>query len=626
MHAPSRAIALALAIAWLDAGRVAASITPEAQRVVDAYVEATGGRDAFEAERTLHVRGTIQAIGLKGSFESWSAAPNRIVTSVVLGSMRFQRGFDGKTAWQTELGSKKVTVLDGHDREEAVADAWFQHEMWARPDQGGGSVTTASRAFGDRGSQVALEIRPPVGESRRFWFDQKSGRVTRVVSRRDQHEWSEGLADYRTLGGRVRALTTECGDAATGAGYQRLHVDSVWVNVEADSGLFTAPAATLGSRRWLQRSNLATIPFRYGTQHVWVRASINGAPPADFLLDTGASTTALDSAYAARLGLLPEGATLVQGMGGAGSAAYAQVRTLRMAGPDGDGIEVGGLRVALLDVSRDLEPVLWRRAAGLIGYDVISRFVLEIDYDQKKLTLRDPASFHYEGKGAALPLTLTDNVPTVRVQLDDGCAGDFLVDLGNGFNVNVHGSLVRRCRLFGRKRKEVELWGGGFAGSFATTLCRLGSIAVGPYRWEEPIAALSLTTSGIAGSREIAGNLGNGALERFKCTFDYERRTLWLEPGKRYGQRDRFPRSGTTLVRLGDRVVAGGVTRGSAADAAGIQPLDEVTAIDGRPILRYSPEELDRLFLDGPVGSTHSITVRRRGVRRTHTLKLADVL
>jgi hypothetical protein len=65
---------------------------------------------------------------------------------------------------------------------------------------------------------------------------------------------------------------------------------------------------------------------------------------------------------------------------------------------------------------------MWRKVAGLIGHDFISRFITEIDYDSLALTLRDPATFIYAGRGTALPMGLAGNCPTIHVELDDGCA------------------------------------------------------------------------------------------------------------------------------------------------------------------------------------------------------------
>src|SRR5438093_1624252 len=142
----------------------------------------------------------------------------------------------------------------------------------------------------------------------------------------------------------------------------------------------------------------------YGERHVWLKASVNGAPPEDFLLDTGASITVIDSAYAARRGLKSEGHLQVSGAGAAGGASLSQVDSIVIAGSQGGGIALIGQKAAILSLNPHIEPFFWRPVAGVLGYDFISRFVACVDYDRGLLTLYDPARFHYQGSGTALRL------------------------------------------------------------------------------------------------------------------------------------------------------------------------------------------------------------------------------
>jgi len=161
---------------------------------------------------------------------------------------------------------------------------------------------------------------------------------------------------------------------------------------------------------------------------------------------------------------------------------------------------------------------------------------------------------------------------------------------------------------------------------FQSWLCRLDTLQIGPYTIDQPILALSLATGGLVGSEDLAGNLGNGVLERFKVTIDYLRRKLYLEPGARFAERDRYSRIGAYLLRSRDRVVAWGVVHGSPADRAGLKDQDEVLEIDGRPARNFTPEELDRMFVDGEVGATHRLKVLHEYKPATLTLTLQDVI
>ena len=86
---------------------------------------------------------------------------------------------------------------------------------------------------------------------------------------------------------------------------------------------------------------------------------------------------------------------------------------------------------------------------------------------------------------------------------------------------------------------------------------------------------------GALASEDYAGNVGNQILDRFKCTIDYDHKTVYLEPGKRYAKRDQFSRAGTfsnLVVNLGT-VTAG--TMGRSVTSLSFSPDGKVLASGG---------------------------------------------
>lgn len=616
----------ALALALRAAG-ARADITPQAQAVVDRYLEATGGRAAFAADTALHFQYRVRAEGMAGRLEQWVVAPDRILEIEQLGPLRRRAGYDGRQGWRTDLGSRQVGPLEGRDLEALRAEVWFRTEQWARPDQGGGKVAHGQHAYYKGRAMEALTVEPPVGPPGELWFDTETGLLARITHRRDQYHWNEELLAWKTLAGRRRWTASLIGDSVLfAAGFQRLNLDSVRAETPREPGAFSPPASTLKPAVWLKSRGVARVPFRYKRGHVWLRASVNGGPVDDFILDTGCTTTALDRAWTRQAGLDTQGQLVAQGVGGTDTGAWATVRTLRIAGPDGDGVQVADLKAAVLELNDDLETYDWSKAAGLIGYDVLGRFVVELDFDRQLLVLHDPAAWRHEGPGEALPMTLHAGIPTVPVTLNGTCTGQYLVDVGNATVLSVHSDQVDRCRLFGLARKDVQHWVGGIGGVFTESVCRLDSVRIGPFSWKEPIAGLTLHRYGGAGSKEIQGNVGTSVLERFKCTFDYARGQLWLEPGARYAQRDRFTRSGLWVTRWSGNVYVVRVVRKSPAEAAGFKVRDIVRAIDGRPIERWTPEQIDAVLVDGEPGRVVRLTVERELVNEDLEVTLADVL
>ena len=614
---------VAPALAFLLAVPAARAAVDEASRpVLERYLREVGGQ-AFLGLRSVHTRGTLAAFGMGGAIESWVVRPDRNATKFAIGPFQIATGYDGTTGWRTDPNGK-VLKLDGKDLDELKGGLWLESNAWLRPDQGGGRVAWAGEESDSAGHYAVLELTPPAGRARRLYFDRGSGLLVRQVSKNDQQTVVTRLGDYRPVGDvrmSFRSTTEVVGQPMNTI---RMAVDSVWLDEEIPAAVFALPGEATGVR-YLKAEGTARLPFEYRARHVWLEASVNDGPPEHFIFDTGASITVLDSAYAARIGLATEGRQQGQGAGAVGSASFAVVPKLRVVAADGDGIEMEDVRVGVLSVNSILAPYFWRDCAGILGFDFISRFVNEIDFDRGVLTLYDPAKFTYAGAGQAVPMTLAGHTPVVRMKLDDAIEGDFRVDVGSGSTVDLHTPFVKQHDLM-QRAPYVEVTGGGFGGTFTTRIVRMKKLELGPFAWADPLVSLSQATAGAFTSEDYAGNIGTRVLERFKVTLDYERRQMWLEPGARYARRDVLARSGMQLARTADTVRVMAVLPGSAGAKAGLREGDVVTALDGRPLAGLGPDDVAAVLDDGAEGGTHTLDLVRDGRTKRVKLKLKEML
>src|SRR5882672_8807679 len=306
-----------------------ATITPEAKAVVDRYLDASGGRAAWERTRNMRLTASISVFGLKGRIETWRKAPDMRASEVAIGPFQLKDWGTGDKAWRTDP-SGKLLALDGKDLEQAITSGWFDNERWLDADQGGGSIVLASEAKDSLGVRTVLEVAPPSGKSRRLEFDKKTSMLVRTVAKNDQMTITTTNSDFRKVEGWVlnyKSVQEAVGAAANTA---IVEVDSVWIGVNIPDERFTPPAGEASSVTWLKTPGTAHIPFQYLSRHVWVRASVNGGPPADFIYDTGASVSIIDSAYAAKIGLKTTGQMQAQGAGSSGGASFATVDKLRL--------------------------------------------------------------------------------------------------------------------------------------------------------------------------------------------------------------------------------------------------------------------------------------------------------
>jgi hypothetical protein len=621
-----RFTSLLMLLVLIAASASDASITPDAAKVLDRYIAAVGGRAAFAAEHSTHSKSTVSAFGFTGTIESWTQKPDRTANATILGPFTLKDGFDGTTSWRIDQNGK-LSKRDGKDLETAQAQAWFENDRWLEADQGGGSITVKGPQKDSTGAYTTLEVAPPVGRPQVMWFNDKTGLLDRVVVQNDQHTIITRLTEYRLDQGRLRPHRQEGGVVDMPANAIVSTTDSLWVNQPVDPSRFAMPQeAGAGDSKFLKTPGIAHLPMRYGERHVWLKVSVNGGPPEDFILDTGASVSLLDSAWAAAHGIKGEGKMQAVGAGASGDVGFTRVASLRLAGADSGGVEISDQKVAVLALNRFTAPFFWRDAAGVLGYDFMSRFVEQIDYDGHTLTLFDPKTFKYAGKGTGVPLTMAGSIPVVKAKIDGQYEGDFRLDVGSGSTVDIHSPFVKKHGLHEKVGKTVEILNGGFGGTFTSTLGRMKKMAIGPYSWTDPLVILSGAETGGLASEDYAGNIGNEILDRFKCTFDYEHRMLYLEPGQNYGKRDRFSLAGVQLARYGETIKAMQVLPGSAAAEAGLKEGDEVASLDGKAILTYQPDQVNDMFEKGAAGEKHTLGVMRDGKKVELKIKLKAMI
>ena len=354
----------------------------------------------------------------------------------------------------------------------------------------------------------------------------------------------------------------------------------------------------------------ARLPYEEIGGHVFVRGQIGDSGPRWFTLDTGASHSVLDAACVRSLGIPVKPGRTFTGAGGAVTGEMARDVAIRLAGVE---IRIPQLDVSPLDALRQ---ALGRDVDLVLGYELWSRFIVEIDPIAQEIRLHDPETWTYRGAGESIPMRMEENCPYVelRLQLPEVGTVDIecIIDTGSGNTLILQPAFVDTHRLLDRVGKTLPIRAGGVGGEFGMSLARLPSLRIGRFEVERPLVLLP--QGGDFAGPNSAGNIGGGLLRRFTTIFDYAHKQLILEPNARFAAPDEHDMSGAGLTpssaKPGVYLIAR-VREGSAADDAGIRVGDCLVAIDGRPTAEMTLERIRGLLRED--GRERELRVRRAG-------------
>jgi hypothetical protein len=266
---------------------------------------------------------------------------------------------------------------------------------------------------------------------------------------------------------------------------------------------------------------------------------------------------------------------------------------------------------------------------GILGYDFINRFVVEIDYVKQELRLYNAGSFKYDGPGSSIPIEFTSsNHPRVdaEVRLADGATlkGRMVVDVGAAGALSLTKPFADENRLRDRVGPTIHRRaGGGVGGAVVADVGRIASLKLGAVEISQPVTSLAGDSAGVmSGNGEWVGNIGGDILRRFTVYLDYPHKRIILEPHSATTEPFEADMSGLALV-MNDSLTAATidyVVPGMPAAAAGLAQGDTLVSIDGQPADAAAIRDLRKRFRRD--GERIVLTVRRAGEVKTATLVL----
>jgi hypothetical protein len=272
------------------------------------------------------------------------------------------------------------------------------------------------------------------------------------------------------------------------------------------------------------------LAFIYFARCIFVAATIHGER-ALLLLDTGASRSAIDSSFAAVLGIAPTGTGIVEGTAGSIQVRQGMLRD----------VAIGSHRLTDLEVTiQPLDGLLkpgGKRVSGILGSDVLAQFAVSIDFSAREIVFS--RSLHpgdaRSGAAAGIQFQLDNGIPRLPAVLDDSVVLSLRLDTGASLFasedvwINITTPTWRRLQLLDPSLAFAGWLGAsGTGGELRLGYGRLTQLRVGKVTVPRPYVIVQPEV-GYFARPDATGFLGNNFLERFGAvTIDYPGRRLIL--------------------------------------------------------------------------------------------------
>ena len=243
----------------------------------------------------------------------------------------------------------------------------------------------------------------------------------------------------------------------------------------------------------------------------------------------------------------------------------------------------------------ELRNYLGTEVQGILGYELFSRFIVEINYDTKILTLTTPEHFKPKKSYQMIPISVEDTKPyiTGHVAYCDNVALDLKLMIDSGAS---HGLFLDENSdplLYVPEKHITSSLGRGLGGVLNGKIARLKKFELGQRHWEDLIATFpeedalldSLMNSGDgslnSGFRN--GSIGGEILNRFKVIFDFPGERIYLKKGKAFKKPFTYNMSGLVVKAKGSRlntyeIVS--VREESSGEKAGFKKGDIILSIN----------------------------------------------
>ncbi len=334
------------------------------------------------------------------------------------------------------------------------------------------------------------------------------------------------------------------------------------------------------------------FPFPRGQFPLFVPVRF-GPRTYDFVLDTGCTRTIFDLSFRPLLGA----AKSMREVSTAANPVVIQVFVAPRAfvGP----FNIADCKEVACANLKGFAAMLGREVHGILGMDILRKHIVQVDFDEGRITFLDGKEDNRSDWGQELPITYNRmGMPQMKLVVGGLQEQDFTIDTGYAGS----GALARDG--FGRLVAEgnlepVDMPIATIAGVAGSRQVRLRRVTAEPFEYQ-----------GLIFDEGNANVVGTDFLSRHVITFDFPHDKLYLKKGRAFEKPDEAGMCGVGVIRSEGRTVVHAVYEGEPAAKAGIKAGDVILKLQGKEVSTYAIWEIRDLLRSGH-GKEISMTIQR---------------
>lgn len=510
-------------------------VAKDPYNILTSHFNAVGGIATLRAIHCRYSEGTIRYDGLQGSFKHWEEKPLRNRTEIDFSVINYTEGDSGEFSWLFDtngqlLISKDKKTLERRQIQELLEN--FEHLKQNSP-----YFTLHHNGMIRKNNMLChdLLLVNSINSDRTHYYIDTQSYLMVASSYITPDTTTETIYDdFQT----VDAILVPFHIKSTYYPVEKeeeIHITRYTINEASPRGIFSAPLSSKDFRFSNSKKSVA-IPFELQGNLIYLPVSV-GNETRLWLLDSGASMSVIDKNYALNLGLNERGSIKGYGFGKLFSLGFVTIPEYSV----GD-IHFQKQKIYVTEgiTDRSYEPVIH----GILGYDFLSRFVIEIDFEQQIATFHDPQFFTYQGNGLLVDAPLKYRTFTLPVKLNGFQTGLWSLDLGS-HQSSLHYPFAVKNKLI--NRAGIEMVSQGISGLSFSRLSQFGCLVIGHHTLENQLISVPHKAGrGATALGEVDGNLGISSLRNFHLYLNYPEQQVILEKGHRFNSR--FPRDKSGII------------------------------------------------------------------------------